>query len=390
MTQTHHRNDDAVFHLETLELGKARLRLGCVAIALLKPLFLPLFYINAPAAFQLVLLLYLGIVLICAGSYYLSYQLKNPYPLAIIMLVSTYGLVVVSLHVTGMSNSVFFPLLLMCITGIGLIAPWRLWHSAVVFGAIVALYFGVILLFDRAIDWRRLSIQLMAVGDATLIGTLGIYLLEQVRHKEFKKRIAAFRDREALGRMLHDSLGADLHNIRLLCELTERLPHDSEEARRNIARMSYISKKGLDDIRDFLSIQDRDGIMLYELVNRMRDYGSAVFGDRFRLEEAAPSDGRELSLYQACNLYLLYKEALANIRKHAAADRVAVTMALEEEKLNLSIRDWGKGFAYKPDANGRGVRNMRARADDLGGTVSIHSEAGQGTEVRLSVPMRND
>lgn len=178
------KSSNEAFQLESLELARARLRLGCVAIALLKPLFLPLFYVNAPESFPQVLGLYFGLVLICAGSYYLSYKVQNSHALSIIMLVSTYWLVVLSLFVTGMSNSVFFPLLLMCITGIGLIASWNIIHSLIVFGLIIGFYFGGVLIFDPAIDWRRFSIQAMAVGDATLVGTLGIYLLEQVREKE--------------------------------------------------------------------------------------------------------------------------------------------------------------------------------------------------------------
>lgn len=211
--------------------------------------------------------------------------------------------------------------------------------------------------------------------------------------KEFGKRIVAFRDREALGRMLHDSLGADLHNIRLLGELTQRMPLENTEVQRNLARMSELSKRGLEDMRDFLSIEDRNGIMPHELVNRMRDYGNAVFESRagaFTLSHAASSNGRELSLLQACNLYFLYKEALANIKKHAQADKVAVSISHDVEQLSLVIRDTGKGFSQGPDAFGRGLRNMRARAEDLGGSLSVNSEAEKGTELRLSIPMRDD
>ncbi len=346
----HIKSSNEAFQLESVELGRARLRLGCIAIALLKPLFLPLFYINAPESFPQVLGLYFGLVLICAVSYYLSYKVQNPYALSIVMLVSTYWLVVLSLFATGMSNSVFFPLLLMCITGIGLIASWSIIHSLIVFGLIIGFYFGGVLLFDPAVDRHRISIQAMAIGDATLVGTLGIYLLEQVRQKEFRKRITAYRDRESIGRMLHDSLGADLHNIRLLCELTQRTALDRREVSDNIARISETSRRGLEDIRDFLSLEDRDRIPLHDLSNRMRDYGNRIFvdnGTALTFHGALSAPERTVSHFYACNLYLLYKEALTNVVRHAHAKTLVVTMVSDVKSLSLAIRVNGHLKVYQ-------------------------------------------
>ncbi len=388
------RASNEVFQGESVELGKARLRLGCVAIALLKPLFLPLFYINAPESFPLVLALYCCLVLICAVTYYLSYRVQRPYTLVIFMLVSTYWLVVLSLFATGMSNSIFFPLLLMCITGIGLIASWSLIHSLIVFGLIVGFYFGGVLLFDPAVDRQRITIQAMAIGDATLVGTFGIYLLEQVRRKEFRKRIVAYKDRELIGRMLHDSLGADLHNIGLLCELTQRHALNNREVNENISRIAETSRKGLEDIRDFLSMEDRDNILLNDLSNRMRDYGNRVFagnGTAFTFHVALSAPERSVSHFYACNLYLLYKEAVTNVARHAHAKTLAVSMASDGKNLSLTLRDDGSGFGQKtPSTGGRGLNNIRARAEELGGALEILTQQGHGTELRLVIPVSDD
>ncbi len=362
------RASNEVFQGESVELGKARLRLGCVAIALLKPLFLPLFYINAPESFPLVLALYCCLVLICAVTYYLSYRVQRPYTLVIFMLVSTYWLVVLSLFATGMSNSIFFPLLLMCITGIGLIASWSLIHSLIVFGLIVGFYFGGVLLFDPAVDRQRITIQAMAIGDATLVGTFGIYLLEQVRRKEFRKRIVAYKDRELIGRMLHDSLGADLHNIGLLCELTQRHALNNREVNENIARIAETSRKGLEDIRVF-----------------------AGNGTAFTFHGALSAPERSVSHFYACNLYLLYKEAVTNVARHAHAKTLAVSMASDGKNLSLTLRDDGSGFGQKTPSNGgRGLKNIRARAEELGGALEILTQQGHGTELRLVVPVSDD
>ncbi len=85
------------------------------------------------------------------------------------------------------------------------------------------------------------------------------------------------------------------------------------------------------------------------------------------------------------NIYLTIKEALHNVVKHAAAERVNIRMEVGRE-LAITIQDDGIGFdggRIRPFSNG--LQNMQKRIRDIGGTLSIHS--GPGTTLHLSVPL---
>jgi signal transduction histidine kinase len=80
------------------------------------------------------------------------------------------------------------------------------------------------------------------------------------------------------------------------------------------------------------------------------------------------------------------QEALTNVRKHAEASRVQVRLSIVEGFVRLSVTDDGVGFDPESPAEGFGLRGMRARAEQVGGTVKVHSGRTEGTTVELEVP----
>ena len=84
------------------------------------------------------------------------------------------------------------------------------------------------------------------------------------------------------------------------------------------------------------------------------------------------------------NVYFLYKEALHNVVKHAQASRVSVTVSLAQRELRLLVEDDGVGFDETRVQAGHGLQSMRTRAEDLGGSLKIHSRPGQGTRLTLA------
>jgi two-component system sensor histidine kinase UhpB len=84
------------------------------------------------------------------------------------------------------------------------------------------------------------------------------------------------------------------------------------------------------------------------------------------------------------------QEALTNVAKHAGAERVVLSLRRSDDWLLLSIHDDGAGLGAPIAATGRGVLNMRARAEQLGGTLTIEQTEGQGTRVVLALPLQAD
>ena len=94
-----------------------------------------------------------------------------------------------------------------------------------------------------------------------------------------------------------------------------------------------------------------------------------------------------LSPLMAFNLHLIFKEAMTNMRKHAAVALVVLTIDSTGEGLTISLRDDGRGFDMNAIlTGGHGIVNMAARAEKLGATFSTSSEPRWGTLTRLFLP----
>jgi signal transduction histidine kinase len=90
-------------------------------------------------------------------------------------------------------------------------------------------------------------------------------------------------------------------------------------------------------------------------------------------------------------VFLVAKEAIHNVVKHAHAEAVRIRLNLESGSFTLEIEDNGRGPSGMNEKTGRnGLRNMRRRMEDIGGRFSIGpAPNGQGTVVQLSAPIRN-
>ena len=91
-------------------------------------------------------------------------------------------------------------------------------------------------------------------------------------------------------------------------------------------------------------------------------------------------------------LLRLSQGALANVRQHADASRVTVTLTYQDDAVVLDVVDDGRGFdpaapRVRNNGSGFGLRAMRERLSDLGGTLTIEASPGEGTAVGASVPL---
>jgi signal transduction histidine kinase len=80
------------------------------------------------------------------------------------------------------------------------------------------------------------------------------------------------------------------------------------------------------------------------------------------------------------------QEALANARKHAAAQTVAVRLGYDPDAVRLEVSDDGTGFDPDQVSGGYGLRGMYARVSEAGGTLAVASVPGAGTRVSAEVP----
>jgi two-component system, NarL family, sensor kinase len=89
-------------------------------------------------------------------------------------------------------------------------------------------------------------------------------------------------------------------------------------------------------------------------------------------------------------LFRIAGEALANVRRHASAQDVDISLGQRGSHVRLAIADNGRGFAPRRARGGFGIDGMRERARLLGGRLSIRSGPGAGTEVAAALPLGSD
>jgi signal transduction histidine kinase len=90
------------------------------------------------------------------------------------------------------------------------------------------------------------------------------------------------------------------------------------------------------------------------------------------------------------NLFMVLKEALNNVTRHARAGEARLTIVVTQTEVVASLEDNGCGFNGEPDnASADGLRNMRQRMAEVGGRFELHSKPGSGTRVAFFCPLRN-
>jgi len=100
---------------------------------------------------------------------------------------------------------------------------------------------------------------------------------------------------------------------------------------------------------------------------------------------------RPLSPDAEVTLLRVTQEALANVRKHARAGRVALTLSYMDGEAALDVRDDGVGFVGVDGSGpngGLGLHSMRERVEALGGRLAVESAPGAGTTVAVTVPVQ--
>lgn len=184
---------------------------------------------------------------------------------------------------------------------------------------------------------------------------------------------------------LHDEVGSSLTKISIYSELAQQSANDQEKST-YLNSIGGLSREVVSTMSDIVWSIDNNNDSLHELINRMKDFATEVLHTRnvdfeFTLHKAEGNKVLDPVLRQ--NIYLIFKEAINNIIKHAKANRVNVLITTHPQ-FELRIEDNGIGLPAQPSHTGNGLRNMNRRAGTIGGTLSVVS--GKGTSITLVIP----
>lgn len=191
--------------------------------------------------------------------------------------------------------------------------------------------------------------------------------------------------RRRLARDLHDEVGSNLAAIARLSELGAGQPTTaSADDWQEVGRIAQESMDGMREVLWLAGAREEAGPDLASHVLRLVDRLLGGLTVRWSTPlEALPANWSSAARRE---VFLIIKESLTNVVRHAQATAVDLTLVGDADGLRLEIRDDGRGFAANTASGGLGLTSLRERARTLGGTLVIESAPGKGTRIALSVP----
>jgi signal transduction histidine kinase len=208
-------------------------------------------------------------------------------------------------------------------------------------------------------------------------------LLQEERHKE-RMRIA---------RELHDTLLQGFQSASMqLCLADQWVPADSP-AKPVLRRVLDIVRKGLDEGRAALlglrTPRLQEGTLEKSLFDFLNDIAPS---ERARLRIIILGDSKPLEPAVREQIFLITREALLNALRHSEATKVEVEIEYLPRKLRVVVRDAGRGIDPQVLQFGKrehwGLTGMSERAASIGAKMRVWSKRGHGTEVEVSLPLR--
>ncbi len=212
--------------------------------------------------------------------------------------------------------------------------------------------------------------------------------IHNARMHEELRQLAVLQERERIAQDLHDGSIQSLYAVSLALEDTEELMHlDTSQAVDRIDHAIESIHGTIQEIRDFIMGLDPEARRAVDLLA-----GLTALADEFErsttIEVELTSDPEvQLDPDETLQLIQLTREAMSNVARHSGAAKVSVNVEDRRDVLRLSIIDDGRGFdtAESQRLGHHGLTNMHARAESLGGALTIESDP-HGTRVVFETP----
>ncbi|WP_344219812.1 sensor histidine kinase [Kribbella sancticallisti] len=202
-------------------------------------------------------------------------------------------------------------------------------------------------------------------------------------------------ERERMAREIHDTLAQGMTSIVMLAQTgaVELARGTAEPVAARLAAIEDTARENLAEARALVAAFTPvalSGATLTEVLRRQAERFAAETGVDVQVSLDLPDD-EVAALPQGQQVVLLRaaQESLANVRKHAGATRVLITLGMSADGVAIEISDDGSGFEPLAAAAGFGLAAMRGRVEESGGTVQVDTAPGRGTRVQVLIPATN-
>jgi signal transduction histidine kinase len=241
----------------------------------------------------------------------------------------------------------------------------------------------------KTIALRQQRITQTALGMAiVLILMIGFLLFNRYRIlQESRRNLDVERVRNQLARDLHDDIGSALSSINIISQIAIQ---ESGPASGLFQRIADQSAKMMENMSDMVWSINPGNDALEKIVVRMKEFAAEILEPKniayhFTGDESA--NDIVLDVEKRKNLFLIFKEAINNSAKYSAGTSIEIQLKLTRGRLEMRIRDNGKGFEPSQEKKGNGLRNMQQRAAEMKGQLTFEPAPGGGTCVVLAIPI---
>ena len=262
--------------------------------------------------------------------------------------------------------------------------PLEVWQLDELPIALVALALGLAWYAFRRAAEARAELLMRKHAQSQTLGLLA-------HNRELSQQLLGVQENERrlLARELHDELGQHCHAIRIEAAFLQRTD-DTEQARAAVLRAAATAETLVGNVRSLLRRlrpAELDELGLGAALQALCEAWEAHSGVACIFRHAGALEGLGESIDTA--LYRVTQEALTNVLRHAQAGQVRIHLERSvPSRIELRIEDDGRGFDTHLDTQGLGLLGAGERAAALGGSLQVDSAPGQGTKLRLRIPVQ--
>jgi signal transduction histidine kinase len=211
--------------------------------------------------------------------------------------------------------------------------------------------------------------------------------------EELERRQALENERKRISKDMHDELGANLTRIAILSELTKSEAGHSNALQTHLEKIAETARATIDGMSEIIWAINPQNNTLDNLSAYLRKCAAAAFEMtpvRCRLEFPETVPDHPISAEFRRHIFMVVKEAMHNVIKHAQATEVEMKFISYDHALEVLVKDNGQGFALETlKKSGNGLSNMSKRMEEVGGKFEIQSQPQRGTTIKISAKIKS-
>lgn len=228
-----------------------------------------------------------------------------------------------------------------------------------------------------------------AIAVVALLILVGFLIINRYRMVQRSKRLFEIEKlRNNIARDLHDDIGSALSSINIISKVVLENSGEKENVHLHLKKIRDNSGFMLESMSDIVWTINPMNDSFEKVIFKMKEFAADILEPmniQYEFVQSNDFSGVQLDLNQRKNLYLIFKEAINNAAKYSNCSGIIIHILNQNGSLLLEVKDNGKGFDTANQFNSNGLKNMKHRAAEMNGVVSVSSEKEKGTTVLLQI-----